>query len=442
VTSRSGPPEAVEVVLADGGSALVRAVRPDDAPRLAAFHRALSLETIHFRYFSGLCELPPLILRRFTEVDFGRDMVLLAEVGERMIALASWHRGKAEDGAEVAFVVADEHQGRGLGTILLERLAELARERGLTRFRADTLAGNRAMLRVFRDAGFALERESDDAAVVHLRFAIGETESSRGAHDRREHLAEARSIARLLAPRALWLTGERAADTARLRALGYAGGLYTDLERVPPGVDLVLFRGRADELPGLVAQCAAAGAHALVLDELRAEPEAAAERALFDHELRIAVRRNGMRLVGPDSLGVVNTAPDVALCTAPLAQAPTRGGLALACDSRALALELLEREGLARAGLSSFVGLGRRADVSANDLLQYWQDDPATRAVALAAESPGNPRKLERIGAALTARKPLLALASGGEHDALLRRAGAELFDTPQQLAARARSFA
>ena len=298
------------------------------------------------------------------------------------------------------------------------------------------------MLRVFRDAGFALERESDDAAVVHLRFAIGETESSRSAHDRREHMAEARSIARLLAPRALWLTGERAADAARLRELGYAGELYTDLERVPLGVDLVLFRGRAEELPGLVAQSAAAGAHALAVDELRFEPEGAADQALFDHELRIAVRRNGMRLVGPDSLGIVNTAPDAALCTAPLERAPARGALALACDSRALALELMEREGLAGAGLSSFVGLGRRADVSANDLLQYWLDDTATRAVALAVESSGNPRKFERIAAAVAAVKPLVALASGADHDALLLRAGAELFDTPAQLAARARALA
>ena len=209
---------AVEVVLADGGSALLRAVNPDDAPRIAAFHNALSLETVHFRYFSALCKLPPLILRRFTQVDFARDMVLVAELGDRLIALASWHRGKLPDSAEVAFVVSDEHQGRGLGTLLLERLAELARERGLTRFRADTLAGNRAMLRVFADAGFALERESDDAAVVHLRFPVAETTAVQSAREQREHLAEARSIARLLAPRTILLAGDCVGDAARLRA--------------------------------------------------------------------------------------------------------------------------------------------------------------------------------------------------------------------------------
>jgi GNAT superfamily N-acetyltransferase len=235
-------------------------VKPDDAARIAAFHRALSLETVHFRYFSALCELPPLILRRFSQVDFARNMVLVAELGERLIALASWHRGALPDSAEVAFVVADEHQGRGLGTLLLERLAELARERGLTRFRADTLAGNRAMLRVFADAGFALERESNDSAVVHLRFPVAETTAARSARELREHLAEARSVARLLAPRTILLAGDCGGDAARLRAGGCASELCTDAERAPHGLDLVLWSGAAAGLAPLMAAVAAAGA--------------------------------------------------------------------------------------------------------------------------------------------------------------------------------------
>jgi len=444
VIGDAAPPEPVEVLLADGGSAELRAITPADAPALVAFHHGLSAQTIHFRYFSALVELPKLLLHRFTQVDFARDMVLVAEVGAKLIALASWHRGKRPDdgdAAEVAFVVADEHQGRGLGTLLLERLAELARARGLTRFRAETLAGNRAMLHVFRDAGFALERDADDVAVVHLRFPVADTDEARAAHEQREHRAELRSIARLLAPRAVLALGDAAEDAAGLRGRGFRGTLYTDLQQAPLGVDLALWRGDAKALPDVIAACAAAGVHALQLGALAGEP-AGDERERFDRELRVAVRRNGMRLVGPDSFGLIHTAPSVQLCTAPLPEPPARGAIGLACDSAALARELLVAHGFARAGLSTFAGLGRRADVSANDLLQYWQDDPATRVVALAVHSPGNPAKLERIAAHVASAKPIVALACGGEHDARLRAAGAELVHSPAELALRARALA
>jgi RimJ/RimL family protein N-acetyltransferase len=419
-------PEACDVLLADGGSAHLRAIRPEDARPLVEFHRALSEETIHFRYFSGLTELPPLIVRRFTEVDFARDMVLVAELGQRIIALASYHRGREpSDTAEVAFVVADEHQGRGLGTLLLERLAELGRERGVIRFRADTLAGNRAMLRVFRDAGFELSREPE-RGIVHLRFPVEETDRARAAHEEREHLAEARSIARLLAPRAILLSGERRGEAARLRALGFRGALHTDGEAPDHGIDLVLHAGPAADVPAHLDEWARADVHAVALGELDGEPSGA-EREVFERELAMAVRRNGMRLLGPGSLGLVNTAPDVGLCGAPVAQPPGRGALALACESSAQGHALLEQSAKRGIGLSTFVALGRRADVSVNDLLQYWIDDPATRVVGLALASCGNPRKFERIAARLGAKKPIVARAGGHpERDALLERAGIE----------------
>jgi len=433
-------PAPCDVLLADGGSAHVRAARPDDAPRLAAFHRALSLETVHYRYFSGLTELPPLILRRFTEVDFTRDMALVAEVAGRMIALASYHRRADEpDTAEVAFVVADEHQGRGLGTVLLERLAALARERGVRRFRADTLAGNRAMLRVFHDAGFEVARRPD-AGVVHVGFPVAETPAARAAHDAREHLAEARSVARLLAPRALYLAGGRRDDGPRLRALGFRGGIHREEEGrdVPDGVDLALYAGAAAGVPALVAACARAHVHALALGALEGEP-AGAERDAFEHELATAVRRNGLRLVGPGSLGLLHTA--VGLCTLPVARAPARGALAFACDESASATALLERFAAANVGVSTCVDLGRRADVSANDLLQHWQNDADTRVVALALARCGNPLKFERIAARAAANKPLVALATGrAEEDARLARAGAALAADPDALVALARA--
>ena len=226
----------------------------------------------------------------------------------------------------------------------------------------------------------------------------------------------------------------------RMRDIG-VGSLVVVENNRPLGVvtdrDLVL-RAVA---PGLVSACAERRAHALALGALSEEPSAA-ERARFDRELRVAVRRNGMRLLGPDSCGVINSAPGIGLCTVPLARAPARGRIGLACDSRARALELLVGQELAAVGLSSFAGLGRRADVSANDLLQYWEEDAATGVVGLAVDSAGNPRKLERIAARVAAAKPLVALGSSGEHAALLRAAGAEVVGSPAELAARLRALA
>jgi GNAT superfamily N-acetyltransferase len=413
-------------------------VRPEDAPRIADFHRALSLETVHFRYFSGLSRLPPPMLARLTHADFERDVVLLAELGERVIALASYHRGQSSDGAEVAFVVADAHQGRGLGTALLEILAELARESGVTHFRADTLFGNRAMLRVFLDAGFEVERKPDQE-VVHVRFPLALTERARAASERREHLAEARSVSHVLAPRSVALLGECAAQAPRVLELGFRGSICDDVRNLPAGVDLVFFAGGAARVSEILAACGDAGAHALALGAL-ASPPPVAELAAFDHELRVAARRNGMRLLGPESLGVANTAADVALCAAPLARALEQGGLALACDSSDPGAALLHQAVSAGVGISSFASLGRRADVSVNDLLQYWQDDGATRAVALAVASVGNPAKFERIAPHIGERKSIHALASDDSaRDELLARCGVKLWRTIDELLAAAR---
>ena len=420
------PFAARDVVLADGGSARVRTARPDDAERLVAFHRGLSLETIHFRYFSALAKLPQRILDRFTRVNFDRDMVLVAELGDRIIALASYHGDGAPGVAEVAFVVADEHHGRGLATLMLEELAEVARERGVSRFRADTLSNNRDMLRVFADAGFELDRASD-LGVVHLGFPVAETPRTKLARERREHLAQARSIAAIVAPRSVALAGEFAAEAPRLRAQGFRGELSADPERLRERVDLVLYAGPVGEVPGLVATAAQLEAHALLLGELRGEP-AGLERDAFDFELRIAVRRQGMRLLGPASCGLANTAPGVSLC-AGLGPPPAPGRVSIACDASRDAAELLAQLRAAGVGVAQFVSLGRRADVSLNDLLQHWAEDEATGAVALAVSKLGNAQKFARVAARVLERKPVLALTCEGL-DAELASTGARTVDS------------
>jgi acyl-CoA synthetase (NDP forming) len=276
--------------------------------------------------------------------------------------------------------------------------------------------------------------------VVHVRFPVGETPRAKLAHELREHHAEARSIARILAPRSVLIAGQLAADPERLSR--FAGSLYTDLRGAPNDVDLVLYAGRAAELPPVVASLAASGAHALLVGALAEEP-LGAELAVFDRELRVAVRRSGMRLIGPASQGVINTDPAVSLVATRGVAAPARGGVALACDASATGHDALAEALSAGVGLSSYVSLGRRADVSANDLLQFWQDDAETRSIALAVGSVGNRLKFERIAASVSAAKPVIALASGNiELDGMFARAGVALARTSKELLERARERA
>ena len=428
------PPAACDVLLADGSSVRIRPTTPGDRAALEAFHAGLSLETIHFRYFSGLSKLPPLLLRRFTEVDFKRDMVLLAERAGRVVALASYHRDRgSRDTAEVAFVVADSQQGHGLGTVLLEQLAQLARERDIDRFRAETLFGNRAMLAVFRDAGFELTLEAE-AATIHLNFPLADTPSSTAAHERREHLAEARSIARLVAPRSVLLAGECARLHESLRRSGFRGEIHDGAEAARSPVDVVWFAGPLQALAELVERGAADGAHALVVGKLSGEPDEP-ERQRFDTELRVSARRAGMRVLGPGSAGLVNTAPEVQLFAADSRLELTPGSCALACDAETLSPAVLDCARARQIGISSFVSLGRRCDVSVNDLLQFWVDDVRTRAVLLALESFGNPQKFERIAAVVSAAKPVFALSSSdAAQNELAQRAGVQLASSVEQL--------
>ncbi|MBO0731616.1 MAG: GNAT family N-acetyltransferase, partial [Acidimicrobiaceae bacterium] len=199
-----------DVVLRDGAPVHVRPIRPDDAPRIDALHRRLSAQTVYFRFFSPLSTLPPKMLERFVNVDYHDRMALVALLGDEVVAVARYDRlerpGGEGDDAEVAFLVDDAHQGRGLGTLLLEHLAVVAREEGIARFVADTLPENTRMLRVFREAGFGDERRFSDG-VVRVVFSITPTEASLAATEERDRHAVARSVHRLLHPRSVAVVG-------------------------------------------------------------------------------------------------------------------------------------------------------------------------------------------------------------------------------------------
>jgi acetyl coenzyme A synthetase (ADP forming)-like protein len=419
-----------DVVLVDGGTVHVRSIRPDDGPALVAFHEGLSQDTVYFRFFSAKPRLSAAEVEHFTHVDHDTRVALVAVLGGRIVGVARYERTPREREAEVAFVVADEHQGRGIGTVLLEHLASAARERGITRFVAETLPGNRRMLEVFRAAGFDETARYDDG-VVHVELAIEPTDRARAAMEAREHRAEARSVARLLTPRSVAVIGaSRQPPTVghqvlrNLLAGGFVGPVYpvnagathvasvkaypTVLD-VPDEVDLAVVAVPAAAVLDVIEQCGLKGVAGVVV--LSAGFGEVPGGAGSEAALRDRAHGHGMRLVGPNCIGVANTSVGLNATFSPYAPRP--GRIAMQSQSGALGIAVLERSARIGLGVSSFVSVGNKADVSGNDLLQYWEDDPGTDVVLLYLESFGNPRKFSRIARRVSRRKPIVAVKSG-----------------------------
>jgi acyl-CoA synthetase (NDP forming)/GNAT superfamily N-acetyltransferase len=424
---------SADVLLSDGSAAHLRQIRPDDAPAIVELHSRMSDRTRYLRYFSPYPRIPERDLARFVNVDHHDREAFVVVAGSRIMAVGRYERlGPDSPEAEVAFVVEDAHQGRGIGSVLLEHLAEAARANGIIAFVAEVLPQNGNMLRVFSDFGYQVHRKYADG-VVHLGFPIAPTEKSREVQESREQRTEARSIARLLAPRAVAVYGASAsgqgigaAMLGHLRDGGYTGtivpvhrraarvaGLRAYRSAVEAGVDvdLALIAVPPEGVADAVRDAAASGAGGLVVvsagfAETGAEG-AAAQRALIE-----TAHAAGLRVVGPNSMGVANADPSVRL-NATLAPAlPAAGRVGFFSQSGALGVALLaeaDRRGL---GLSSFVSAGNRADVSGNDLLQYWQNDPGTDVVLLYLETFGNPRKFARLARRMSRVKPVVAVAS------------------------------
>jgi acyl-CoA synthetase (NDP forming)/RimJ/RimL family protein N-acetyltransferase len=445
VTSAAGDAEPVapahweaDVVAADGGTVHLRPIRPSDAEALVAFHAGLSQRTRYLRYFSAYPRIPERDLHRFTHVDHHDRVALVAELGGEIIAVGRYERHAGTDQAEVAFVVADRHQGRGIGSVLLEHLAAAAREIGVRRFEAVVLAENVGMIRVFLDAGYETTRHVEYGEVT-LEFDVDETALTAAVMREREQRAEARSIARLLHPRSVAVVGASNdegkighAVFENLLRMGFQGPLYPvhpearhvggvraypSVLDVPDDIDLVVIAVPAASVPGVVEHCAERGVRGLVVISggfgergTRAEREAgrAAQR-----DLVAAARAHGLRVVGPNCLGIVNTAAGVRLNASLAPLPPLPGRVGFFSQSGALGVTILGEAARRGLGVSTFVSAGNRADVSGNDLLQYWETDEHTDVVLMYFESFGNPRKFARLTRRLGRRKPIVAVKSG-----------------------------
>lgn len=418
---------------ADGGTVHLRPICPEDADGLVGLMDRSSDQTRYFRFFGPMKRLSEKDLHRFTHVDHIDRVAFVLLLGDQLIAVGRYDRYPDTTDAEVAFLVEDAHQGRGLGSVLLEHLAAAARERGVERFVAEVLAQNSRMVRVFLDAGYSAERTYEDG-VVHLTFPIAQTENALAVAYEREQRSESRSIARLLAPGSVAVVGASNDETkignAVLRHLleyGFDGPVYpvnptarhvrgvpaySGIEAIPDDVDLAVLAVPADEVAAVVEACRRKRVRGLVVIS-GGFGETGPEGRAAERELVAKARASGMRVVGPNCLGLVNTSPDVRLNASLAPMVPGRGRVGFFAQSGALGVALLERARARNLGLSSFVSAGNRADVSGNDLLQYWATDPATEVVLLHLESFGNPRKFARLARTVGRTKPVVAVKSG-----------------------------
>jgi acetate---CoA ligase (ADP-forming) len=435
------------VVLRDGGSLIVRAIRPDDKARLADHFAQLGAESVRHRFFGMKRELTAKELAYYTEVDFTSHVGLVAthhEGGdERILGVGRYCAKDAR--AEVAFAVTDRHQGRGIGSVLLEHLIRIARARGIEELEADVMDDNRAMLDVFQASGFVLRSETAHG-VIHLVFPIAATDAAADASLARDRRAAAASVRVFFEPRSVAVIGASRRDGSIGRAIlgnlkraGFPGPIHAinpaaaaageSIEGVacapslPRGeVDLAIVCVPAPAVEDAIADCARAGVRGAIVISSGFAEVSEAGRAAQDRLLRLA-RSSGMRLVGPNCMGVLDTREAAPLDATFAPTWPPAGNVAMASQSGALGIAMLDHAGARGLGLSSFVSFGNKADVSSNDLLAYWAGDPRTQVIALYLESFGNPRRFARIAPAVARQKPIVAIKSG--RSAVGRRAAA-----------------
>ena len=466
-----------DVVLRDGTVAHIRPITPADADRLRQFHNRQSDESTYFRFFAPLRELSDRDVHRFTHVDYRDRVALVAILNEEIVGVGRFDRIDATS-AEVAFNISDHMQGKGIGSVLLEHLAAIAPEVGVTRFTAEVLPHNRKMLMVFKDAGYEVSSHIEDG-VVGLSFDILPTEQSKAVQLSREHRAESRSMRTILYPERVAIVGasrrEDSIGALVLRNLidaGFQGELYPihreaaeiqGLRAYPtildaPGpVDLAVVVVPAADAIDVVEDCGRAGVKSLLVLS-SGFAESGEQGARLQDRLRTTARGAGMRIVGPNSFGLINNDLGIRLNATLASIFPGRGRLGLFAQSGALGVAVLASAARRGLGISVFASAGNRVDVSGNDLMQFWIDDQDTTTVGLYLESMGNPRKFSRIARHLASVKPVIVVSSGVSQyaappghrtrtpavppqafDALLRQAGVirvenvhQLFDVAQ----------
>jgi len=423
-----------DAVLRDGGTVRIRPIVPADAPALQALVHNMSTQSSYFRFFRVKRELAPEELKAFTEIDYRSDMAFVAIVDGSLVGVGRYNAIDNDPTlGEIAFTIADPFQGMGIGTLLVFRISAYARALGIERFRAYLLADNHAMMRVFRNAGFSLSREIDEG-VYTVEIPTEESDAVLAAEGKAEQISTAASLLPLFYPQSIAVIGASRNKSSiggrlfnNIINADFMGPVYpvnpkTSVVRsiptyasvldIPGKVDLAFIVVPAAHVLNVVRECAEKGVKGLVVISAGfsevGEAGARAERELVE-----IARSAGMRMVGPNGMGLLNTDPAVNLDGQFGPIMPPRGNVAMSSQSGALGLAILDYATELGIGISTFVSVGNKADVSGNDLLLFWEEDPNTDVILLYLESFGNPRRFARIARRIGMKKPIIAVKSG-----------------------------
>jgi acyl-CoA synthetase (NDP forming)/GNAT superfamily N-acetyltransferase len=463
------------IILRDGKVAELRRAKKDaeDHALVKALFNRASADSLYFRFFHTVREVSDSVIDDMLGGNGKDQLSLLCLAGDKALGIGTYVR-VSEDTAEVAFLVDDELHGKGFGTLLLEHLAQEAWHYGFKQFEAFVIDGNYKMLQVFRSSGYEL-RQTSETGNMHLVLPLTHTDRVRSLRASREKLATQASLTPFFTPKSVAVIGA-SRDPHGLGHLvfrnilngGFQGTVYpvnpsaqtvasvrayATLKDLPEPIDLAVIVVPASEVLDVVDQCVEAQVGAVMI--LSAGfAERGAEGAQLQQEVVRRLRHGGCRLIGPNSLGLVNTVSDVQLNASFASHIPSTQGLSIASQSGALGIAILEYASRIGVGVTHFVSMGNKADVSSNDLIQYWEDDPATRLIALYIESFGNPRKFSRLARRITRKKPILVVkgaqspltrsisgtatmpssASEGVVDALFQQTGVIRLDTLQEM--------
>ncbi len=426
------------VLLRDGAVLRMRPLRQSDRQGLIDLFKRCSPESIRYRFLRMVTSLPDSLVDQLVSVDGSKHVALVVTQGEaaeqKIVAVGRYFADeKKTHVAEVSFLVEDAMQRRGIGSILLDALAEIARAHKITRFSADVLADNRLMMSVFRKAGYAMT-SNISYGVTHLEFPILRSEMAEARMDAQEAEAERASLRSIFMPQTIAVVGASrnpaSVGGALFRNLlrwGFHGTVYPvnpvagsiagvraypSISELPEQAELVYIAVPAGLVIEVARQCAAAGVRAICVITA-GFAEAGEEGKAAQAELVDICRGSGIRLVGPNCMGIVNTAEGVKMLGTFAPVEPPAGNVAMSSQSGALGLALMAQAGRLGLGVSSFISIGNKADVSGNDLLQFWEGDENTDIILLYLESFGNPRRFARIARRVSRAKPIVAVKSG-----------------------------
>ncbi|MFA5308483.1 MAG: GNAT family N-acetyltransferase [Dehalococcoidales bacterium] len=426
-----------EEILRDGYRVLLRPIEKSDVPLWMALFSRLSEHAKYLRFHritKGMTEEDAL---HYCTVDYKNSFAYVAEIGKdkdrKIIAVARYYRLPRGRAAEVSFGIDDDYQSIGLGTRLIEALVDVARENDISVFEADVLGENHKMMEAFRDYGFHVSSVMD-GGVYHVTFSIKQTRTVDLKEASRDRTAILASLQPIVNPRSVAIIGAArnpgTIGNLLMRCIlqsGFNGIVYPvnpnteavlsvksypSVMDIPGKVDMAIIAVPAAIVSRVADECGRKGVRALIVisDGFR---ERNAEGAKREEELRNIALSYGMRLVGPNCMGIINTDPQIKLNATFSQVYPNAGNVAFLSQSGAMGLTILEHVKNLNMGLSTFVSVGNRADVSSNDFLQYWEQDPATKVILLYLESFGNPNRFARIARRVSAKKPIVAVKSG-----------------------------